>query len=899
MKKLFLLIALLLFFIAEPLRAEPTLTEVDNVFMKLLDGVKLPVNTEGGNQRERAYQKLMLEFIYSPKYAALREEYRVAMDGYIEGGVDRAFFSEVMAELGAKVRRHRNLAKNLIEPSYGAGQFEIVGETKVSGRTVNVPAWNEKLDHSIETLKSQAAPLLRMKPKDRLEYVRSSVQLLEKALSDDMKALEEKYGDKTRAIHKHHGELIQQIKQDPSFKALAAYVSLQNITTPPFRDQLRSGSADVIFYAMEELKSYPEQTLKDYGVEDVRAVAALFREPIPDMRRVIEDRNLFPGEKVATSRGKLVDAEKLGEATTFTFRPSPRPFHAIWKGTCYTECVRTRPARFLTAALGGAIFHFVEENGQNRGWTQMIPGVSEDGHQYASVDFGSRVFNRSVTVRDKNTGELKAKNFFDLWLNAVKESVQTRFRGLLVGHSSSGDNAGVLGIIRRSAAFVLGAPVMDSADFVPQDQMALKYGRAPWWKFWDGYLRLYNEKRMLYDATIPSAGDLIQLAYVKKNSSSAELLDYMLMFSGVPDKLRIAVDMIKRGVEPALFAELVDRMREYNGSELIRLEGVRNIADSTLPAERRTAILREALKSRSQKIEAAAAVGLMQMGEADSAVLDAAMKDFRRSNFYRFMHKSDFELLLKVVESGVPLSEKQADEMFDFLLRERPSTVTMRWHERVLSEVLKRWPGHTRTDEVFLELMTGKDIPSQLAALRVLAAQPEVSHLQQKIVRTLLKAAPEVRIEAAGILVKMDDMEARALDVLIEASRRGTPWSRARAVELLQSSKSDQKLLLLADALGDPELVVRLTAERFFQRRIEPDGSVEPLPNDVVIRMFQSSERLRMNGRDQLGEKVRDLASHWDKESRLRLTALQSPLPEVDRSFGATCNRWWKQIRRH
>ncbi len=708
MKNLLLIIIVLTAFVCTPLRAEPTLADVDAIFMKLMDGVELPLNSgHEDRRREKAFQKLLLDFIYSPKYASLREEYRVALDQYIEGGVKESLFKEILNALAVKVKRHRDLAKNLMEPAYSGKDFEISGETKVSGRTVNQEAWNTKLDESIVELTSKAAPLLRMKPKARLEFVRNSVQLLDKILADDMTALQAKYGETSRAVHKHHGDLILQIKQDPSFKALAAYISLQNLTTPPFRDQLRSGSADVIFYAIEELKSYPEEILKSYSLQDVGGVAALFREPIPDVRRIIEDRKLFPGEKVVTARGKQVDAEKSSGATTFTFRKSPRPFHAIWKGTCYNECVKDRPARFLTAALNGAIFHFVEENGKNRGWTQMIPGGNRDHGSYLSVDFGSSVFNRTLTVRDKRTGELVPAKFFDLWLDRVQPEIAGRYHGMLVGHSTSGDNAGVLGTVRRSAAFAIGTPVMQSTEFVPQDPKALTYGKRPWWKIWDVNGYSYDEKRMLYDATIPNAGELIQLAFVKHDASPTELLNYLLGFSNQPMRLRIAVDVVKKAIDASKFSELVMLLSGYNGNEFVRMEGVRNVAGSVLPIEVKEGILRDSINSRSERIEAVGAVGMLELGRNTEEVLHSAMKDLHRTAFHRFMNPSDFEMLLKALESpAVTLNDKQAQEMFDFLLRDSATRLTSKWHERVLNEIIRRWPDHPRTDEVFLELLS-------------------------------------------------------------------------------------------------------------------------------------------------------------------------------------------------
>ncbi len=170
--------------------------------------------------------------------------------------------------------------------------------------------------------------------------------------------------------------------------------------------------------------------------------------------------------------------------------------------------------------------------------------------------------------------------------------------------------------------------------------------------------------------------------------------------------------------------------------------------------------------------------------------------------------------------------------------------------------------------------------------------------MQRQSLKAMLKeGSVVVRREAAGVLLKKDHSDLEAEQVLVEVSRNGATWDRTKAFEYLQAAITDDRLVHFADALGDPEFSIRHIGERFFKTYLREDGTAKPLPDAVVTRMFQSAERLRMPGREAESTKLLAFAAQWDPDSKLREAALKAPLPEIDKTVGSFCNRWWKTLR--
>lgn len=266
-----------------------------------------------------------------------------------------------------------------------------------------------------------------------------------------------KYG--RRVVKAKSANFYRQLAEDPVIRSavhIIAYKELLNI-----RWEDHPGSHQVMNTIL--------QREKDDGARSRYPLAyrSLAGNILPSADQFVQQQ-IFWSRKSAWNYGVVGAGE-------YDFVPTPRVLHTMVKGTLHSECVggdcttrkRMSPLRWATAALKGAKFFFVEHEGQNRGWVQLMPVENiVEPRQYYNLESGTSVFNKDILEKD---GFDLPQSFVSVWLQAFRKA-HPKAPPIIISPSNAIKNSGSLPFIRDSLAHRLGVSIYDHGRFQVRDR---------------------------------------------------------------------------------------------------------------------------------------------------------------------------------------------------------------------------------------------------------------------------------------------------------------------------------------------------------------------------------------------------------------------------------------------
>lgn len=207
---------------------------------------------------------------------------------------------------------------------------------------------------------------------------------------------------------------------------------------------------------------------------------------------------------------------------TYSFTPSPRPLHTIFKGVCFRECVggdaanigNLTPERWASAVLDDAQFYFVQHEGEHRGWVQLIPFYSQKEQKtFYNVESGTQVFNSDINLEDAPDRPI---NTFHAWLTEYEKLGFFEDR-MIIGQNNAINNAGSLmhirdSLIHRLSGFTGNHSDLESTDI---DMVEFIHSASPQnGPEGNDLISSYKPSKMILDSTTPNSGGVRRLSIV-------------------------------------------------------------------------------------------------------------------------------------------------------------------------------------------------------------------------------------------------------------------------------------------------------------------------------------------------------------------------------------------------
>ena len=224
------------------------------------------------------------------------------------------------------------------------------------------------------------------------------------------------------------------------------------------------------------------------------------------MKPQLVDRGVLTSRTLNWFRGSLSPG-------TYSFVPSPRPIHTIFKGVCFRECVggsaeyidNLTPERWATAVLSGVQFYFVQHEGENRGWVQLVPfHRPKEDQTFFNVESGTQVFNSDISLEDSPERSINA---FHAWLTEF-EKLGIHDDGVVIGENNAINNSGSLVHIRDSLPHRLSGFNGNHVELehLDKDMVKLIHETSPQnGPEGNDLITRYKPSQMILDSTTPAA----------------------------------------------------------------------------------------------------------------------------------------------------------------------------------------------------------------------------------------------------------------------------------------------------------------------------------------------------------------------------------------------------------
>lgn len=271
-------------------------------------------------------------------------------------------------------------------------------------------------------------------------------------------------------------------------------------------------------------------------------------------------------------------------AGKFVFVPTPRPFHAVFKGLCFDECIAgdkryiddLTPERWATALLKGAQFYFVEAVGKtdsdrtNRGWVQLLPFVHSPTREvYYNFESGSDIFNSNIAPNRRAPHQHESVLY--AWLKAFKAVNGPVAESLILGESNFINNSGSLPHLRNSTPYRFSSPVGYAKSFehfgaMRADAIA-KYSPNK-----SELILRHSPGRMITDLTAATSGVLRQLKMV--SHQDLQSIDFVrsLLDSDVSNQSWILAQLFQFEYQDPQIEQLIEST--YTKLDVIQKENV-------------------------------------------------------------------------------------------------------------------------------------------------------------------------------------------------------------------------------------------------------------------------------------------------------------------------------------
>ena len=202
--------------------------------------------------------------------------------------------------------------------------------------------------------------------------------------------------------------------------------------------------------------------------------AAKVKNLLPNQGKLLqwsfEGVPLFVANTRTGKEGEVLPDGKLG-ANNVVVIALPRRIHAIWKGLPLNECIRTCVNRWTTSLGKDSWIHYIEINGQFRGYVQSIP-VTSNGKTYASIDLLAWPAGNRVITMD---GQLQSKTIFELMLGGFYMKKPAQWEGFVLSESHYNDHAHVFGVIKAERFYREAQNLGSYKTFSPSDTKLSAY----------------------------------------------------------------------------------------------------------------------------------------------------------------------------------------------------------------------------------------------------------------------------------------------------------------------------------------------------------------------------------------------------------------------------------------
>ncbi len=455
------------------------------------------------------------QFLASP--TLIEEYFQGASHYYGSQKFSRKSYDAILNQMRLVVTKFPEFSARAWETDLGQ-PFKVKSIAPTYGRQLNMTLWTQFLVEFKASNKSLAGDLFALETSEaikRIEVLLKGIQAKVDQHEAEMQEIKIKKSDKLSLS----GKFFQELKQDPDLEKITSYIVGKYFTSEIHMQNFESGSPDLIINALKNLSENPKLLFKDLpAFEYPDLLASAIKHRLPDAQALLKVAKIFPLQYHKGSNGKNIAAEGNSPGE-WSFVPSPRRFHAFFKGIMDNECVggdpnkleSLSPERWGTIILKGSQFHYVEKEGKFQGWVQAIP-VAQNGQAFASVDFASLSFRKAIISKREN-GSIVTESMLSGWLREAMKYKPASWKGFVVGQSNAINNGGALPTVKSSPSYILGEKYDPKVrPFAHMDPNTVQIMIGITQRVRDATQYGGN---MIFDAAVPNAGILTELKVVE------------------------------------------------------------------------------------------------------------------------------------------------------------------------------------------------------------------------------------------------------------------------------------------------------------------------------------------------------------------------------------------------
>ncbi len=499
----------------------------------------------------------------------IEEYFQVSSEYYANNDrFPRVSYEAIIKQMRIVAKAYPEFAARAWETNLGK-PFQVASIAATYGRNLQESAWDRFIQDYKEKLHAQAGEFAQLDDDQALEKLRNGIENLDTKINAhevEIKNSPLKKSEKQALI----GKFYQSFKTDSGLQKLSSYVLLKWLSSDKASEIFNSGNADLILNYLKDIKDQPKKVLSQIsGIENTDSLASIVKASLPDPNALQNDEKIFPHAMIPGADGELVPAE-AGSKGYWDFIPSPRRFHAFFKGIYFGECVggsnkpdflpSLSPERWATVLLRDTEFHFVQKDGKFQGWVQAVP-ITRNGSVYASVDFASFSFKQSILSRSSD-GTIYSESMLSGWLKQAMLHKPAHWQGFVVSKSNAINNGGALPTVRVSPAYLLGQSYDEkTSPFAHTDPTTVKaltniIPRV-------GYANNYGGS-MIFDAAVPDAGTLTVLKVVDKSV-------YQIIKNAIDNKQTDFVKGLLARIHKSAMSDLANEILTLRSAGVLKL----------------------------------------------------------------------------------------------------------------------------------------------------------------------------------------------------------------------------------------------------------------------------------------------------------------------------------------
>ncbi len=329
---------------------------------------------------------------------------------------------------------------------------------------------------------------------------------------------------------------------------------------------------------------------------------------------------------------------------------------------------------------------------------------------------------------------------------------------------------------------------------MPVDPLYRQIARVNGWLSGNGYG--YSEKRMVFDATLSSAGTLTELENFSLGKvPNREKLAKTLNAMRSPREAETYLHQLQiGGISDAQVAEAL-AFAAHNASE----DKARVLALGLLPQLKADpAFIRGKLigatYSPSKEIQIAASIGLLTLDHAQgqqsepSVVADAA-KLLQEDGIKQVLNPESMARLFEALSAHSALPAPLRQSLLAYVQNRPPNFISRKWHLAALRLLAKDNPQSPELLALLTKLAASRSAEARRSALETIAGLALPEQTKRSIFETALKdSSTQIRRLAAVELLKNDSAHSEAMDLMLKTLERNHPdfWIRAEAVRALR-----------------------------------------------------------------------------------------------------------------